>query len=119
MEARRRSENRSVSSLDPLLEFVLPFAIVGVLVLLLRWTWGRGSSLAPRTPHRGSPAEYGLLVPVAAPEDDADALRLAGLLDAAGVRNTLVGTTRGPRLMVWEEDVPRARRLLRDEPRKP
>jgi hypothetical protein len=119
MEPRRRSENRGVSSLDPLLEFVLPFAVVGVLVLLLRWTWGRGRSLAPRTPHQGAPAEYGLLVAVAAPADDAEALRLAGLLDAAGVRNTLAGTTEGARLMVWREDLPRARRLLRDEPRTP
>ena len=99
-----------------LLQLLLPFVVVGVLVLLLRWTWGRGHSLAPRTPRVGAPADYGLLVPVAAPADNTEALRLAALLDSAGVRNTLVETTQGPRLMVWHDDVPEARRLLRTGP---
>jgi UDP-N-acetylglucosamine 1-carboxyvinyltransferase len=35
------------------------------------------------------------------------------LLDRAGVRNTLVQTTQGPRIMVWGDQAPRARTLLR------
>ncbi|MEZ0090553.1 hypothetical protein [Streptacidiphilus sp. EB129] len=105
-----------MARLDQVLQIVLPFVIVGALVLLLRWTWSprRGHSLVPRTPRRGAPTEYGLLVPVAAPADDAEALRLTARLDAAGIRWTLVNTTQGLRLMVWPDSAPSARRLLRD-----
>ena len=67
----------------------------------------------PRTPRRGQPDEYGLLVPVAAPADNAEALRLGALLDRAGVRNTLVQTAQGPRIMVFGDQAHRARALLR------
>jgi len=51
---------------------------------------------------------------VAAPADHAETVRLTALLDAAGIRHTLVDTTQGPRLMVWPDSAPSARRLLRD-----
>jgi len=102
-----------VSRLDPLLQLVLPFLIVGAIVLLYRWASRAGHSFVPHTPHPGGPNEYGLLVPVAAPADNEEALRLTALLDEAGVRNTLVRTTQGPRIMVWRDQAYRARALLR------
>jgi len=102
-----------VSRLDPLFQLVLPFLIVGAIVVLARWASHTGRSFVPRTAHRGKPDEYGLLVPVAAPADNEEALRLTTLLDRAGVRNTLVQTTQGPRIMVWGDQAPRARTLLR------
>ena len=106
----------TVDRINPIIQLALPFAVLGVLVALLRWAWTprRGRSLVPRTPRRGAPNEYGLLVAVAAPADDGETLRLAALLDAAGIRHTLVDTTAGPRLMVWPDSAPSARRLLRD-----
>ena len=105
--------------IDPVVQLVVPVVLVVVLVLLLRWTWTprRGRSLAARTPRRGAPGEYGLLVPVAAPADAAESVRLTAVLDAAGIRCTLVDTTQGPRLMVWPDSAASARRLLR-EPQK-
>jgi hypothetical protein len=102
-----------VSRLDPLLQLVLPFLIVGAIVLLYRWGSRASRSFVPRTPRPGQPDEYGLLVPVAAPADNAEALRLTALLDEADVRNTLVRTVQGPRIMVWGDQAHRARALLR------
>jgi hypothetical protein len=102
-----------VSRLDPLLQLVLPFLIVGGIVLLYRWGSRAGRSFVPRTPRPGGPHEYGLLVPVAAPADNAEALRLTALLDRAGVRNTLVRTTQGSRIMVFGDQEDDARALLR------
>ncbi|MFC1417241.1 hypothetical protein [Streptacidiphilus cavernicola] len=105
-----------MGGLGPIVQLVLPFAVLGALVALLRWAWSprKGRSLVSRTPRRGAPDEYGLLVAVAAPATDAETLRLTALLDAAGIRHTLVDTTGGPRLMVWPDSAPSARRLLRD-----
>ena len=95
------------------LRVLAPFLVVGVLVLLLRWTWSKGHSVVQRTPESGAPGDYGLLVPVAAPQDAAAALAIGALLDEAGIRYTLAGTKAGPRVMVFEDDAERARALLR------
>ncbi|MHA6762922.1 hypothetical protein [Streptacidiphilus sp. PAMC 29251] len=102
--------------MEPVIQLAVPVVVLGILVALLRWTWSprKGRSLVPRTPRRGAPNEYGLLVAVAAPADDAESTRLTALLDAAGIRHTLVDTTAGTRLMVWPDSAPSARRLLRD-----
>jgi hypothetical protein len=94
---------------------LLSFGVLAVLVLLLRWTYGTGKSLVARPPRTGAPDEYGLLVAVAAPADAAEARRLAALLDAAGLRSTLVETDDGLRLMVWPADEAAARSALRGD----
>ncbi|MER5637675.1 hypothetical protein ABT095_12025 [Kitasatospora sp. NPDC002227] len=96
----------------PLALLLGSFAVVGVLVLLLRWTYGTGTSLVARRPRTGAPSEYGLLVPVAAPEDLAEGRRLAARLAGAGIRHTLAPTAEGLRLMVWPADERAARSLL-------
>ncbi|MFJ6213044.1 hypothetical protein ACIQGZ_06895 [Streptomyces sp. NPDC092296] len=101
-----------MNSLGPFLGLLVAMAVVGVLVLLLRWTFGTGKSLVSRAPRTGAPGEYGLLVSVAAPHTAEEAQRLTRLLDAAGIRSTLVHTTQGPRVMVWPDDAPRARTVL-------
>jgi hypothetical protein len=101
-----------VDSLDPLLGLLVSLGVVGVLVLLLRWTFSGGRSLVSRAVRTGAPGEYGLLVSVAAPQDGSETLRLTRLLDEAGIRNTVVLTTHGPRVMVWPDDAARARGVL-------
>ena len=93
-------------------ETLVAFGVVGILVLVLRWAFSRGSSVVRRPPSSGRVDEYGLLVPVAAPRtyDEADVERRA--LEAAGIRVNLVQTLSGPRLMVFPEDVARARAVL-------
>jgi len=86
---------------------------VGVLVVLLRWTFRRGGSLVERTPRRGPASDYGLLVPVADPPTFAEAELIRARLVAHGVRATLAPTTDGPRVLVFGEHAAVARALIR------
>lgn len=87
-----------------------------VMVILLRWSFSSGHSLVERRPKQGTPTEYGLLVPVAAPSTYIEGEQLRLRLLESGVRGTLVATTYGPRLMVFEQDASVARALLLSPP---
>ncbi|OIV36805.1 hypothetical protein BIV57_14150 [Mangrovactinospora gilvigrisea] len=97
-------------------DLALLVVVLGVLILLLRWTFGRGRSLSARPPRIGRPDEYGLLVPVAEPVSAAHARRLGRSLREAGIKHTLAATTDGPRVLVWPDDADRARTVLASVP---
>ncbi len=89
--------------------------IIAVLMLLLRWAYSgdrRPRSLVERKPTPGHSNEYGLLVAIAAPGTYIDGEISCRRLEEAGIRATLVRTVDGPRVMVFREDEPVARRLL-------
>ena len=93
--------------------YAIALAVMGLLVLLLRWAHGgRSRSLVERRARPGHEDEYGLMVAVSAPgsfiEGEVDRQRLRD----AGIRASLVTTADGPRLMVLEPDEAAARRLL-------
>jgi hypothetical protein len=92
---------------------VVAFAVVGLLALLLRWTFRRGGSLVAPRPRVGDPDDYGLLVPVAAPPSFAEAELIRARLEGVGIRATLAPTTQGPRVMVFPDEARTARALLR------
>jgi hypothetical protein len=104
---------RPGSELDFLWEPGIALIVVGVLALLLRWTFSHGSSVVERRPRAGHEDEYGALVPVASPGSviEAEMLRLK-LIDA-GIRATLARTIDGPRILVFPEEARTARALLR------
>lgn len=91
---------------------LVAFLVVGVLALLLRWGWSRGSSVVAGRARSGAPTDYGLLVPVAEPATfiEAEALRLR--LEQEGLRATLAPTTDGPRVLVFPRDELVARSIL-------
>lgn len=91
---------------------LVAFGAVGVLALILRWSYRRGGSLVAPPPRPGRSDEYGLLVAVATPRTAADGTDLQRRLEAAGVRATVADTREGPRLMVFAADEERARSLL-------
>jgi len=93
--------------------FVALLVVIG-LIFLLRWAFARGGSLVERTPHPGTTDEYGLLVAIASPPTPEDGELLRRLLEDNGIRATLAPTVDGPRLMVFEADELRARRLIAD-----
>ncbi|MFB9375412.1 hypothetical protein ACFFKU_05615 [Kineococcus gynurae] len=97
---------------------VMAFVFVGVLVLLLRWTFSHGRSLVERRPKSGSSEEYGLLEVVAEPATFIEAEVLRRVLVDAGIRATLAPTTEGPRLMVFPEEASIARTVLADHRRR-
>jgi hypothetical protein len=90
-------------------------ALVG-LALVARWASQTGTSLIEGPVRQGSSEEYGLMIPVASPANARASHDVAGRLTSAGVRCREVTTTEGPRVMVWAEDVARARAVL-DSPR--
>jgi hypothetical protein len=93
------------------------FAVVGVLVLVLRWAFsGRSTSLVERRPLAGHSEEYGLLVPVASPATFVEGELMRLRLEEAGLRATLVPTADGPRVMVFADSERVARAVLRDGP---
>lgn len=95
---------------------LVAFTAVGVLIVVLRWAYARGGSLVPPPPRTGRPDEYGLLVPIAAPQTATEAETAMERLERGGVRVTLAGTSSGPRLMVFADDEERARTLLTQPP---
>jgi hypothetical protein len=98
---------------------LLALAVVGVLMVLLRWAFARGHSLVQRPARPGLSDQYGLLVRVAAPATVAEAEQLKRRLEAAGLRVTLVAALDGPAVMVFPEDAGAARELLRRPPPAP
>jgi len=93
---------------------VLAFLAIGVLALVLRWAYSpRRTTLVARTPVRGRPDEYGLLVAVASPESVREGEAIRTRLSAAGIHGTLTETQAGLRVLVWPADENRARALLR------
>jgi hypothetical protein len=97
-----------------LFEPLIAFVGVGVLTLLLRWAFGRGGSLIARPARPGSPDEYGLLVPVAAPPTSTEGEVLRRKLEDHGLRATLAHTNEGPRVLVFARDETQARAILND-----
>jgi hypothetical protein len=92
---------------------LVAFGVIGVLILVLRWAYSsRRDSLLSVPPHRGRESEYGLLVPVAAPTSQVSGVRARQLLEAAGIRATLTRTESGLRLLVFPDDLEKARQIL-------
>lgn len=89
---------------------------IGGLMLVSRWMSGQRESLVERPARPGAEEEYGLMIPVASPRSSRESQRVAAQLASAGVRARAVETTEGPRVMVWAEDVARARAVLDPPP---
>lgn len=96
-------------------QLLIAVATLGVLLILLRWTYGTGrrsSSLVARKPAVGHSDDYGLLVAIAAPGNYIDGEMSCRRLEDSGIRATLITTVDGPRVMVFRDDESAARRLL-------
>ena len=91
---------------------LMAVALIGVLILILRWSHSRGSSVVAAPEKQGRTDEYGLLVPVASPATYIEGEMLRQRLEAHGLRANLATTLDGPRVLVWPDDVERARAFL-------
>lgn len=91
---------------------LMALAVIGLFILILRWAFGRGTSLVERPPTTGEPDEYGLLNVVAVPGNFIEGELIRQRLAESGVKATLAMTNDGPRVMVWPDDETRARRVL-------
>jgi len=91
----------------------LALLAVVLLVGVLRWGFSSGGSLIARPVQRGPSESYGLLVAVAEPATAAAGEQARDQLQEAGIRATLAQTDEGLRLMVFDGDLDRARRVLK------
>ncbi|MGQ0842891.1 MAG: hypothetical protein ACT4QF_02030 [Sporichthyaceae bacterium] len=92
---------------------IAALAVVGVLILVLRWAYSdRKDSLLARRTRVGNDGEYGLLVVVARPTSAASGEDMRRRLAAVGIRGTLTTTTNGLRLMVFPDQLTRAKEVL-------
>ena len=89
------------------------FAVMGVLILLLRWAFSRGSSLVERPLRTGKEDEYGLLRVVATPTNFIEGEIIKRKLIEHGIKATLTSTKQGPRIFVFPEEVKAAESVLR------
>ena len=89
------------------------FAVMLLLIGLLKWTFARGKSVVSRPLRVGDDEEYGLLRVVARPGNHIEGEMLRQKLASSGIKATLTQTKRGPRVMVFEEEVKAAEAILR------
>ena len=83
------------------------------MVIVLRWAFSRGHSIVERPAKSGDPSEYGMLIPVAAPNDYIQGEMLRQKLADNGLKATLATTNDGPRILVWPADSKRAEAVLK------
>ena len=89
------------------------FFVLGILIILLRWTFSRGKSVVERPSRVGNDDEYGLLEVVAAPSNHIEGEMLKRKLLEYGIKATLAQTKQGPRIMVFPNEVRAAQAILR------
>ena len=109
-------QNRGVQAWNSFSYFFGPFvafAGIGLMVLVLRWGFAHGGSLVERPVKPGNPDEYGMLVPIATPNNYIEGEMLRQSLVSSGIRASLAQTNDGPRIMVWPKDEVRARSILK------
>lgn len=100
------------SQVEFLVAPLLALVVVGLLALVLRWTYG--NSGGQRTPPKpGSAGDHGLLMPMMTLRDPERASRLVATLQAEGIRASLSGPPGRQLLLVWPTEVQRAAALLR------
>ena len=89
---------------------VVVFAMLTLLVIVLRWTYSGGGRPAPPDPV--APDDFGLLTPLAVVETAEEAQRLRALLADAGIRATrTVGSDGRHRVLVFSVEIDRARKV--------
>jgi hypothetical protein len=89
------------------------FVGIGIMILILRWAFARGTSVVERPAKTGNPDEYGMLTPIATPNNYIEGEVLRRTLVDAGIRASLAQTNDGPRIMVWPKDVDSANAILK------
>jgi hypothetical protein len=89
------------------------FFVMLVFIVLLKWAFARGNSVIEKPTRIGDEGEYGLLRVVAKPGSHIEGEMLRQKLVSHGIKATLTQTKRGPRIMVFPEEVKAAEAILR------
>ncbi len=89
------------------------FAVMVVLIFLLRWGFSRGKSVAERPFSVGDDDSYGKLKVAARPKNHIEGEMMRQKLLANGIKANLTQTNSGPRVLVFEEELSAASAILR------
>lgn len=89
------------------------FAVMFVLIFLLRWGFARGRSVAERPLAVGDEDSYGKLKVAARPKNHIEGEIMRQKLLANGIKANLTQTNSGPRVLVFEEELSAASAILR------
>jgi hypothetical protein len=92
-------------------------AVVALLALILRWTFGRGRDakavIWPTDRRSNTPADYGLLAAAATVVSEDEARRVRDILGLAGIKATVAPDAASNRwkVLVFSSELHRARRV--------
>ena len=103
-----------VSGTTAFLEMLGALAVVGLMALALRWTWGTGKSVpTARLADPDDPTNFGLLEEVSRVPSPTAAEVLSSRLRGAGIRSTVSRAEGGGyRLLVFPDDLVPAKIVL-------
>jgi len=96
---------------------LVAFGGITILILILRWAFGGKHSLIARQTPMGRESDYGLMVPVSSPANLIEGEMYRRLLSDSGLRANLTSTLDGPKLMVWPDDLAKAREIIKRNPK--
>lgn len=96
---------------------LVAFGGLAILILILRWAFGSRNSLIERQAKLGNATDYGLMVPVTSPANLIEGEMYRRLLEDSGLRANLASTLDGPKLMVWPEDLTKAKEIIKKNPK--
>lgn len=96
---------------------LVAFGGLAILILILRWAFGSRNSLIERQAKLGNVTDYGLMVPVTSPANLIEGEMYRRLLEDSGLRANLASTLDGPKLMVWPEDLTKAKEIIKKNPK--
>ena len=96
---------------------LVAFGGIIVLIIILRWAFGGKTSLVERQSTLGKESDYGLMVPVTSPANFIEGEMYRRLLEDCGLRSNLATTLDGPKLMVWPNDLAKAKEIIKQNPK--
>ena len=89
------------------------FAVMGFLMILLRWAFSRGKSVVERPLAIGEDDKYGMLRVAAKPNNHIEGEIIRQKLLENGIKANLTQTKDGPRVFVFPEEWKAAEAILR------
>lgn len=95
---------------------LVAFLGIGIMVVILKWGFGKKSSLIQRPVTQGKQDQYGLMIPLFSPKNLIEGEMQRRFLIDSGFRINLASTLDGARLMVWPEDLTKAKKIISENP---
>ena len=97
---------------DPLQQMLGAIVAAIIFVVILKWAFSSNPKMVVLPVSAGKKDQYGLLIPIDAPQIKSDVARAQELLMDFKIKTTVADTYDGVQLMVFEKDYEKAMRVL-------